>query len=179
MELGWNCPWRLSKQKNAAAAKLLEECGWAVTQGRADVTVTDGGPAGFVVKSKALGTKTLNSLPAVMEYINEDILQAQAGKPAPGSAVPDADTFEGCMVGLAVGDMVGLGVEGFPMPPCKKYTTALRPDLTKTMGPWELGARVQAKEKNKKAGKGEGNDEGFELRFPFGQISDDTQCSRE
>ena len=47
------------------------------------------------------------------------------------------------------------------------------------MGPWELGARQQARQKNKAAGQAEKGDDGFELRFPFGQISDDTQCSRE
>jgi ADP-ribosylglycohydrolase len=92
------------------------------------------------------------------------------------------------MVGIAVSDMVGLGVEGFPMPICKDYSTTLRPEggLTKTQGPWETGARMQLRHKNKE--DGQPADDGFvpatptdkgSLRFPYGQISDDTQCSRE
>eukprot|EP01052_Picozoa_sp_SAG31_P008904 SAG31_NODE_457_length_15415_cov_4.380387_19_plen_68_part_00 len=67
-----------------------------------------------------------------MEYVNEDLLQRQSTS-APGSSLPSVDLFEGSMVGLAIGDMVGLGVENFPMPICKEYTTKLRSDLKATL----------------------------------------------
>lgn len=84
------------------------------------------------------------------------------------------------MVGIAIGDMVGLGVENYPAPVCGEYTDLLRPEggLTNTMGPWELVAKENA-------AKGGGEyvpstpTENGSHRFPYGQISDDTQCSRE
>ena len=38
---------------------------------------------------------------------------------------PPLDLFEGCLVGVAVGDAVGLGVEGADMDTCIGYTNGV------------------------------------------------------
>jgi hypothetical protein len=181
MELGWNAG------DNPKALKLLEECGWKISAGGSpDVTVSGHAGGGWEVAA-AGGSKVCGTIAETMAYVNEDLLQSQATT-TPGEIQPDLDLFEGCMVGIGIGDMVGLGVENFDKPTCTVYTSDLRPEggLTKTMGPWELAAKQGLAAKNKEDGKPA--DDGFvpatptdkgSLRFPYGQISDDTQCSRE
>ena len=192
MEICWNAG------TNEKATKLLEECGWTVCTGPCDVPVqvTSEG-SGFLVKGPGSASQNCADIAAAMAYINEDILQAEVAKPS-GGARPDLDTFEGCMVGIGIGDMVGLGVEGFPMPLCTQYTDQIRPEggLTQTQGPWETGARMQAQGIDRKEDRGPLDlselfestadefvpatlDDKGSCRFPYGQISDDTQCSRE
>ena len=155
MELAWNAT------ENAKAVKLLEECGWAVRSGGAKAAVSVSGHAsgGWEVKTSA-GSQVFTSIAETMAYINEDLLQ-QRERAVAGEIQPALDLFEGCMVGIAIGDMVGLGVENFDKPTCSKYTADLRQPggLTKTMGPWELSARRGLAAKNKEQGKLE--DEGF------------------
>eukprot|EP01043_Picozoa_sp_COSAG02_P034379 COSAG02_NODE_2399_length_8948_cov_21.873771_7_plen_474_part_00 len=182
MELAWNA------EENPKAIKLLEECGWTVGGSDATVTVSAHAGGGWEVTTGGGSTsRVCTTIAETMAYINEDILQQRDGT-IQGEIQPELDLFEGCMVGIAIGDMVGLGVENFDMPTCTKYTAELRPQggLTKTMGPWELAAKQGLAAKNKEEGKPD--DQGFvpatltdagSLRFPYGQISDDTQCSRE
>ena len=127
MELGWTAA------AYPGATKLLEECGFTVTASMSAPITVSGGASGWEVTvrpplSPEVTEQTCTTIAETMSYINEDLLQGAL--PTGAGALPDVDTFEGCMVGIAVGDMVGLGVEGFPMPPCKNYTTVIRDDLT-------------------------------------------------
>ena len=99
--------------------------------------------------------------------------QALLPPPADGDPLPALDSFEGSLVGIAVGDMVGLGVENFDRATCREYTAKLRPEggLTATQMPWETRVKADPLIKTR-GGKLRGS-------YPFGQISDDTQCSRE
>ena len=124
MELGWTA------EAYPGATKLLEECGFTVTaSASAPITVSGGPGSGWEVTS-ASGTQSCGTIAETMSHITEDLLQGALPNGDGTGSAPDVDTFEGCMVGIAVGDMVGLGVEGFPMPPCKAYTTKIRQDLT-------------------------------------------------
>ena len=59
---------------------------------------------------------------AYEQYLNEDVLIDQAGVIDRFTPRPSLDLFEGCLVGVAVGDAVGLGVEGADMETCIGYT---------------------------------------------------------
>lgn len=52
------------------------------------------------------------------QFLNEDVLMAGLPTIDRHAATPTLDMFEGCLVGVAIGDAVGLGVEGAAMPAC-------------------------------------------------------------
>ena len=64
------------------------------------------------------------------QYINEDILIDEAEVIDRFTARPALDLFEGCLVGVAVGDAVGLGVEGADMDTCIGYTDDVSPQMS-------------------------------------------------
>jgi hypothetical protein len=168
------------------ARSLCEECGWHTTitplrssmEGGGVVSlehVSAGRGDGWQVVAQGGTARVFGTIEEALTHLNETLLQPQISAPSAGALVPSLDLFEGCLVGIAVGDMVGLGVESFPMPACKMYVERLRPagGLSQTMEPW--GLRVRAAER---AGQGE-EYWATHTKYPFGQISDDTQCSRE
>ena len=116
---------------------------------QAPITVTKRpGGGGFEVRSpwpsRGGGATVLETLPAAVAYLAEDVQQALLAPPAEGDPLPALDSFEGSLVGIAVGDMVGLGVENFDRDTCREYTAKLRAEggLTATQMPWET--RVKA-----------------------------------
>ena len=106
---------------------------------------------------------TAETAEEVLQYINEDVLIDQAKVIDRFTPRPALDLFEGCLVGVAVGDAVGLGVEGADMGTCVGYTDDLAADLGKMLKPWSIPKREGPNRE----------------RFTPGQISDDTQCTRE
>jgi hypothetical protein len=176
----------LGPPPSPSARALLVQCGWELVQhpapwgvAAAVVERLDAGP-GWRVRTERGPVKECAGIPEVVAYICEDLLQAELlAVPAPAggpSVAPSLDVFEGCLVGIAIGDMVGLGVEGAAMTACEDYTALLRSagGLRHTMMPWELAVRAAVA-----AGRPAINSQGKPIDYPFGQVSDDTQCSRE
>ena len=93
------------------------------------------------------------------------------------SSPPSLNAFEGCLVGIALGDAVGLSVEGNTAEVGTEYVNRLEGDLGEVGMPWvqspwtlALAERIEAKGQtfvDPNAG------------YPLGQISDDTQCAAE
>ena len=89
--------------------------------------------------------------------------------------LPSLDLFQGSIIGVAVGDTIGLGVEGLPRDQCFDYVSNLRNNLKSMTYPWKKvldyfnsrGKEESAKTIEEIIGK----------RFTVGQVSDDTQCS--
>ncbi|MCD4812072.1 ADP-ribosylglycohydrolase family protein [bacterium] len=67
--------------------------------------------------------------------------------------LPRKDQFQGCLIGLCLGDAVGYPAEGYPTVICQRYTQDIL--LTGRTGEWT------------------------HFPYPFGQYSDDGQLSRE
>lgn len=65
---------------------------------------------------------------------------------------PTADQFSGCVLGLALGDALGAAVEAFPPPVAEAWALGLSPLMVPDVGPGG---------------------------WAFGQVTDDTQLSRE
>jgi ADP-ribosylglycohydrolase len=76
------------------------------------------------------------------------------------------------------GDMVGLGVENWDRDTCRAYVSDLRPagGLTQTMQPWQTSVEDNPAFSTRASSF---NPSVLRSSYPFGQISDDTQCSRE
>ena len=100
----------------------------------------------------------------VAEHLLKDQLPGGDAPPAP----PTLDAFEGCLVGIALGDMIGLASEGFAPDVCTEYVGRLNESLAHIMEPWEM--RVEQARKRGWDGT---------PSYALGQISDDTQCARE
>lgn len=133
---------------------------------------------------------------AYEQYLNEDVLIDQAGVIDRFTPRPSLDLFEGCLVGVAVGDAVGLGVEGADMETCIGYTDDVRSNIRTARtaararppplsppGPLTSFSRVPVCQLAADLGKmlkpwSIPKREGRE-RYTPGQISDDTQCTRE
>ena len=89
--------------------------------------------------------------------------------------VPSVDQFQGCMVGIAVGDTIGLPVEGLPREGTYKYMEDIQKDLTKYTPPWHrVNDFINAKRKAK--GR-EPITMDPERSYKLGQVYDDTQSS--
>lgn len=109
-----------------------------------------------------------SQLPSLVETLCTDLLpSASSSAPSP----PTLDSFEGCLVGIALGDMIGLASEGFAPDVCTEYVARLSAEggMASIMEPWEMRVEVA------KAQRGWEGTPAFKL----GQISDDTQCARE
>ena len=156
MELCWDA------EANDQATALLEECGWTVCTGPCDVpvqvTTSEGG--GYLVTGPGEAVFAAATVEAALQYVNEDVLLDAAPSIDRHMPTPTLDLFEGCLVGVAVGDAVGLGVEGATIVDCVDYTEQLKADLGKMLPPWSVPKRP-------------------DRNYPPGQISDDTQCTRE
>ena len=74
--------------------------------------------------------------------------------------------------------MVGLGVENWDRDTCRAYVSDLRPagGLTQTMQPWQTSVEDNPAFSTRASSF---NPSVLRSSYPFGQISDDTQCSRE
>ena len=73
------------------------------------------------------GTDRLEQTPeGALGFANQTYLKTQLPPPDAATKPPTLDQFEGCMVGIACGDMVGLGVENYPLETCTIYAAKLR-----------------------------------------------------
>ena len=112
-----------------------------------------------------------------LEDLVESLFSAELlGTAEASGPPPPVDAFEGCLVGIALGDAIGLAVEGNNAEVGTEYVAKLETDLTAVGLPWEASPWVQKqREELEKQGKS------WENRSPYsvGQISDDTECARE
>ena len=140
MELCWNA------KANDQATALLEECGWTVCFGPCDVpvqvTTSEGG--GYLVTGPGEAAFAAATVEAALQYVNEDVLLDAAPSIDRHMPTPTLDLFEGCLVGVAVGDAVGLGVEGATIVDCVDYTEQLKADLGKMLPPWRVPSIAKA-----------------------------------
>ena len=67
-----------------------------------------------------------------------------ASDPAAAGAAPTLDAFEGSLVGIALGDMIGLASEGFAPDVCTAYVRRLQVTggMAAIMEPWEMRVDV-------------------------------------
>jgi ADP-ribosylglycohydrolase len=117
-----------------------------------------------------------SSIKGIPEEQIEDILRVQAKASDLERELlrpPPQDLFEGCLVGVAIGDTLGLGVEMMSQEVSDDYVRLIESDLGKTWEPWTGRAKsavYQAQHKERGARR-------RNIEYPVGQISDDTQCS--
>jgi ADP-ribosylglycohydrolase len=85
--------------------------------------------------------------------------------------------YSGTILGLAVGDSLGFGVEGNPPKECQKHAKTLRKLLS---------TRTETRDNKKKGGGSNSNSDSAVISdsgirntyFPLGQVTDDTQLTR-
>jgi ADP-ribosylglycohydrolase len=146
----------------AARYELVGGAGADVTVDRVSLTVTSDGAT-----SSSFGTAE--------ELVAFLLSPEMLGGGAP-SAAPPLDAFEGCLVGIALGDAVGLSVEGNNAEVGTEYVGKLEADLGAVALPWDQSPwQIAHRERIEAKGK-----EFINPRpYPLGQISDDTQCASE
>ena len=150
---------------------LLEACSYELVSAGADVSVDR---VTLTVSSAAGGTASYGTA--------EELVAALLGPemlgsgPSPPPPPPPLDAFEGCLVGIALGDAVGLSVEGNNAEVGAQYVGLLEQDLGNVGMPWEQSPwTLASKERVEATGKKWINPR----PYPLGQISDDTQCASE
>jgi hypothetical protein len=143
----------------ADAETLLRECGWTVHKSativgssncdshrdHAATVFSAGSGSSFEIFSAATNTSTgqhapriASSVEEVLQFVNEDVLIASLPTITRHTTTPTLDRFEGCLVGVAVGDAVGLvRVQAFLL---HRFTTCalLLPRLELCLVLWPL-----------------------------------------
>jgi ADP-ribosylglycohydrolase len=152
---------------------LLEACSYTLLG-------TDGGDADVTVDRVALTVRSAKGGGTVSYGTAEELVAALLSPEMLGSgppvAPPPLDAFEGCLVGIALGDAVGLSVEGNNAEVGTAYVELLEQDLGSVGLPWEQSPwQLASKERIEAKGKDWINPQ----PYPLGQISDDTQCASE
>lgn len=149
---------------------LLEACSYELVSAGADVSVDR---VTLTVSSAAGGTASYGTAEElVAALLGPEMLGSGPSPPPP----PPLDAFEGCLVGIALGDAVGLLVEGNNAEVGAQYVGLLEQDLGNVGMPWEQSPwTLASKERVEATGKKWINPR----PYPLGQISDDTQCASE
>eukprot|EP01043_Picozoa_sp_COSAG02_P057510 COSAG02_NODE_6994_length_3237_cov_2.412046_3_plen_216_part_01 len=147
---------------------LLEACSYVFVSKGADVRVD----RLTLTVSSAIGAESYST---VEELVAGLLSPEMLGSSQP-LAPPPLDAFEGCLVGIALGDAVGLSVEGNNAEVGLAYVDLLENDLGSVGMPWEQSPwQLASKERIEAKGKQWINP----TPYPLGQISDDTQCASE